>query len=78
MLCERGGAYGLWQEVHHQVEVGLIPLLPRLLEVVVKLDHARVVQPLHHLKLAVVVAPVEHHLRRGNRVRGGGGGERLE
>ena len=38
----------------------------RLLEVMVQLDDTLVVEPLHHLKLAVVVAAVEHDLLNGD------------
>jgi len=44
------------------VQVRLVALFARLLKVVVQLDHALVLEPLHHLQLAVVVPPVEDHL----------------
>ena len=56
LQCDR--ADGLGAVLHYQVQVRLVLLAPRLLEVVEQPDHALVVHALHHLQLAVVVAPV--------------------
>ena len=66
VVLQCDGADRLWKIVHHQVQERLILLAPGLFEVVPQAHHILVLHHLHHLQLAIVVPPVEHHLFDGD------------
>mmetsp|Transcript_14787 Transcript_14787/g.39503 ORF Transcript_14787/g.39503 Transcript_14787/m.39503 type:complete len:141 (+) Transcript_14787:456-878(+) len=68
LVCERGGANGFRQEIHHQMQISFIPFASCFLKMVVKPNYALVIQTLHHLKLTIMVPSVKHNLLDGKRL----------
>ncbi len=61
-VVARHPVHGLRHKVHHEVEVRLVGLVARVVEVVVQRRHVDVVEHLHDLQLAVLEALVLQHL----------------
>mmetsp|Transcript_9353 Transcript_9353/g.23285 ORF Transcript_9353/g.23285 Transcript_9353/m.23285 type:complete len:346 (+) Transcript_9353:247-1284(+) len=65
-VVPRHAVHGLRDEVHHEVQVGLVRLLSFRVEIVVKSSHVAVVQHLHDLQLTVLEALILQHLLDGD------------